>query len=609
MHAETMFKDEIERTAKRQEELERVHLEWQRDNPIPEEFRQLSEKAKKEYLEQHNENFRLHLQKNHPELLNIRLSRAAVIDLAAGQRAKATEKITTIIEQEKILFTIRDDNNPEMWMYHEGVYIRNGRTYVRERIRYILDEAYTTNLANQVLAKVEADTYIEEKEFFEEQGIQQVCVANGVLNIFTGELSAHDPKKVFFSKMPVTYKPGVDCPAIKKHLRTVLKNGDEDLEVLQELFGFLLLREYRYEKAFMFTGSGRNGKGKTVELMKRFLGIENVSGISLQQLDEDPFAISELHHKLANIGADISSDSLKDTGNFKALTGRDMISANRKFQNRINFTNYAKMIFCANKLPITYDITTAFFNRWILLEFPYTFYKQSEYDSLPEKERSFAKVADPEIIDKLSTDEELSGLLNWALEGLKRLVEQKDFSNSRTTKETKVLWIRKSDSFQAFLMDCVEESWESHITKEDLRRTYAHYCRENKLDVAPDKAIKRVLATVYGAGEDRLSGGDRAYIWKGIKFKKGLEPTHEPEQKSVISNKYKDLPPSKRNHLERLQDIISTEDDGAGVTFDIIESFFAESPGFTGERLEELIAQAVQLGDLFEPKPGRYKLL
>ena len=123
----------------------------------------------------------------------------------------------------------------------------------------------------------------------------------------------------------------------------------------------------------MFSGSGRNGKGKTVELMKRFIGAQNCANITLQSLEKDNFSMGELFNKMANLGADISSSALKETGKFKNLTGHDLVSAQRKFLTQVHFVNYAKMIFCANELPQTSDITIAFFNRWIIIDFPYTF--------------------------------------------------------------------------------------------------------------------------------------------------------------------------------------------------------------------------------------------
>ncbi|MFW9881380.1 MAG: DUF5906 domain-containing protein, partial [Candidatus Thorarchaeota archaeon] len=150
----------------------------------------------------------------------------------------------------------------------------------------------------------------------------------------------------------------------------------------EEIFGFLLLREYRYEKAFMFIGTsnGRNGKSKLMELIRHFIGKNNYCSLSLQNLDEKDFSLSELFNKLANIGGDLPDARIEETGTFKKLTGRDSINAKRKFLPDVSFINFAKLIFSTNKVPTVYDSSEAFFNRWILLDFPFRFLDKDEYE-------------------------------------------------------------------------------------------------------------------------------------------------------------------------------------------------------------------------------------
>lgn len=463
--------------------------------------------------------------KDKVELVSEKLDREELIrdvlaNLAMKRPREATELIVEEILGKNKIYSTRDDERSEMWIYSEGIYIPQAKTFIREFCRDILGNAYNSHLGNEVITKIEADTYIDQKEFFGNNILKEICVKDGILNLKTKEITPFTEDKIFFNKHPITYDPKKDCPCIKKHLKAVLKNK-EDLPVMEELLGFLLWKEYTIEKAFMFVGEGRNGKGKTLELMKRFLGAENCVNIPLQQFETDPWALGDLFGKLANLSGDLDKRALYKTGAFKNLTGRDLISASRKFLSRVHFENYAKMIFCANELPITYDTTLAFWNRWVLLEFPYIFLSQKELDNLPaEEEKGNYKLADPDIIEKLTTDEELSGLLNLALEGLKRLLKQKDFSYSKSVSEVKEMWIRKSDSFAAFLMDCIEEDYEGKITKQELRKAYSLYCKDHKVTMSGDKTIKQVLTTTYGVSEDRIRSGDKDYtFWSGIRFK------------------------------------------------------------------------------------------
>lgn len=452
--------------------------------------------------------------------INIDISLEVFQLLALNKKREATEKICKTIVEIETIYTIRDDKNIEMWIYKDGIYIPQAKTYVKELCRNILKEVYTIALFNEVINKIESDTYITQENFFINEDINLIAVQNGVLNIKTKELLPFSPKYKFFNKLPVTYNSNAECNVIKKHLKTVLKS-DEDFNVIQEIIGYCLYRDYKYEKAFMFCGGGRNGKGKTVELIKRFLGAENITSISLQKIEKEPFSISELFNKLANICGDLDKKTLHSSGNFKQLTGHDMISASRKFLSMIYFVNYAKMIFLANDLPETSDRSIAFFDRWILIDFPHTFKIPTDYYALSENERHKYILADTSHIDKISTPEELSGLLNWSLEGLQRLIKQNGFSTSSSTEEIKIKWLRKSNNFNAFVLDCLEENYEGEISKKDLRHYYGVYCKKYNLKPVADNSIFKILTEMMNVTQSYKQNVEpKIYVWDGIQFKK-----------------------------------------------------------------------------------------
>ncbi len=258
------------------------------------------------------------------------LQKEVFTSLALKDRDKATELIVKQIEKDNYIYTTRDDIKSEMWIYKEGVYVPQGKSFVREFSRNILEDTYTVHLSNAIVSKIEADTFIEHDEFFNTNIINEVPLLNGILNIRTREITSHTPKKIFFNKLPINYDETKDCPNIHIHFKSILKDK-ESIDVMLEIFGFLLLKEYKIEKAFMFVGYGRNGKSKTVELMKRFIGAENCSSLPLRSLIEESFSLSELFGRMANLAADLSKTDLKETGMIKSLIGRDTIQAHRKY--------------------------------------------------------------------------------------------------------------------------------------------------------------------------------------------------------------------------------------------------------------------------------------
>jgi len=440
--------------------------------------------------------------------------------MAAGTKeANISELVVDYIKANNKIHTTRHDELPECWIYSEGIYLPQGNTFIKEFCREIFGKRYNTRKIATIIQKIQVDTYIDEKIFFAEMDINKVPLLNGILNLRTLELEPFSDKYCFFNKLPIMYDKTKDCPYVLKFLDEILLSKS-DIGVIQEIFGYLLFRSNELEKAIMFTGKGRNGKSKTIELMKRFIGIQNCVNIPLQTLEKEKFSRGELLHKLANLSADISKTGLTETGYFKMLTGRDLITGDRKFLPSVHFQNYAKLIFSANELPETRDITDAFFHRWVIIDFPFRFVSAKEYALASEMDRVNWKLGDPNIIDKISTEAEISGLLNWALIGLHRIWETGDFSYSLSNDQVKATWMRKSSSIMAFIMDCVERKMDSIVTKEEFLEAYFGYCSKYRVQSVDERSIKNALEITLGAIQARPHiDGERTICWRGIILK------------------------------------------------------------------------------------------
>ena len=439
------------------------------------------------------------------------------------QEDSATELIVEEIEKNNKIYTTKDDIKSEIWFYKDGIYIPNGISKIKEITRKILEKAYTPQRVNKVIAKIEADTYIEVDEFFKNNYINEIPVQNGILNLITKDLIPFTLEKIFFSKLPVKYNPKSKCPNIDKFYDDVLKDPT-DKEVMYEKHGNDLYKDHFIEKGTMFVGDGRNGKTKALSLRKAFVGPENCCSVPLSKMHSNSNSICELHGKLINLAGDLNSTALKETGIYKEIVGRDTIGAPRKYLRDLFFVNYSKQYFACNELPKVYDKSLGFWSKWDLFEFPYTFVSQEHYNNLSEDEKNNHKIKDPDIMEKITTDEELSGLLNKAIEGLHKILKKKDFSTTKGTNEIKNFWIRKADSFMAFCLDNIEENPETMISKKDIRKKFSKYCRRFKLKGTSDIVIKITLEDLFGVIDEfkvvPLSGTEeREYVWVGIQWK------------------------------------------------------------------------------------------
>jgi len=338
--------------------------------------------------------------------------------------------------------------------------------------------------------------------------------------------------KIFIQKIPVDFDPEADCPAFKKFLEDVVPDT-RDRMTLQEMFGALLWRA-PVGKAFVLIGEGANGKSTLLAVMEEFLGKRNTTAHSLQDISSNKFALSDLVGKLADFGAELPGSRLENSAVFKSLVTGDPLPAEKKYEMPFPFHNYAKLIFATNQMPSFADVSSAFYRRWVIINFPNRFMAPELVETVKQKmrdegqseeeiERQTAnlKVADPFIIKKITTPQELSGVLNWALIGLKRLIDHGfKFTSETIPEETGEEMQKMIDPIRSFLDDEVEitNNMSDYVLKESLYNRYTAYCRQKKLWVVTNVTFfKRLRMLInYSESEPRTLGRKRVIL--GMRF-------------------------------------------------------------------------------------------
>jgi putative DNA primase/helicase len=225
------------------------------------------------------------------------------------------------------------------------------------------------------------------------------------------------------------------------------------------------------------------------------------------------FATAELYGKLANIDADLSKEALKNTGIIKKLTGGDYIPAEKKFRPPFQFVNHAKLLFSANEIPITEDETDAYFSRLIIINFPNQF---------------LGNKADPNLIRKLTTDEELSGLLRIILRRLPRVLKEGISTASSSIDENYEKYILSSNPVRAYFEAALEHDNDRIFSKSEVYASYKMFCNTKKLAAESEQSFSRKLKKEFGLKDMQIrdENGSRAYYWVSIRIK-DWEPVEE----------------------------------------------------------------------------------
>jgi P4 family phage/plasmid primase-like protien len=389
-----------------------------------------------------------------------------------------------------------------IWMYNweRGIYQPTGIGFVEQAVQHHVGEDVKREHLSEVIKQLQVSSYIMEDEFREDPA--SLVLKNGEFDLVTRTMHPYDPYHNHLNAMPIKFDPNADCPHIKKFIEEVLPG---DLVTVQEWFGYHLWKTYRIQKLFVFHGVGANGKSTLINLLTRWLGEDNVSHVGLFDLTANRFAKVELYGKLANVAPDISTDEIKRTGIIKELTGEDKIRAEKKNQNAFYFYNTAKITFSCNQLPTTPDESEAFFRRFMVLDFKQIFSEDK---------------ADPDLINKLTTEEELSGLFNWALEGLYRLMANGRFTEGRNAADMKKLYMEMADPINAFVHNCIEEASDEYVEKEKILVCFNDFCRM-KGYVAPSERefYTKFRTKIFVKEVQKTLDGRRLRVWEGLFLK------------------------------------------------------------------------------------------
>lgn len=421
--------------------------------------------------------------------------------------------------------------------YKDGYYHLGGEEIVRGLSDYLLGDFSTDHRRTEALKHIryKLENRINRNKI--EPDVKYINCNNGIYNIETGELIPHTPKFYFINKLPINYKKDAKCPKIKKFFTEVLYN--DDIPLIEEIGGDILYREKIQHVAFVFLGGGRNGKGVMVNIFSAMLGVDNYATRNLHEFISDKFAKGDLYGKMANFGSEVSSKCIDDSAELKHITGGEPITGERKFKGTFPFTPYSTMIFNANQLPTHKDKSFAFYQRFVIIPYPHSFARGDPKTN-------------PNLLKELTTEEELSGLLNLWIEGLKRLLKNNDFTyadNEEIPKYEKYAYPE-----YAYIETYLENVLDIYLPTDEVYDNYCKWAKENKFQIQTKSTFTRKMKTkLYNprveTGAKRVHGiSKRCYInvnWKidqhgnekrlddyNLSEKSGKLPTVEQEKKT-----------------------------------------------------------------------------
>lgn len=338
-----------------------------------------------------------------------------------------------------------------------------------------------------------------------------VCVKNGVINLKTGELLPFDKKYRFLSKLSVYYDGKARCPKFIKFLKSSLEEDPVKIYTVLEMIGHTLLRDNNIiSKIFLHVGKGSNGKSILFGIIQGLLGRRGYSSKTLESLAYSNFAGSDVIGKHANICADIGSSEIKQTDQLKRISAGDVIDNERKYHQGFPDIPYCTMIFSANELPDVKDETDGFARRIEVIEWIKSFYGVQK---------------DPTVTRIKDTPEELSGILNWILPIIVKMIDRGSLKYEKTVDEMRLIYKEKSDSVFLFVNELCGSKSEYEVRTVQLYTAYVKYIKEFHPQYTlqtMQKFTNSITSKGYGKRKANVKG-DHSHYFTGIMLRADIQ--------------------------------------------------------------------------------------
>lgn len=350
---------------------------------------------------------------------------------------------------------------------------RSGFNYYDTRIKRFMEAIYNQFIALQTLS-------------FQRENNDEVRInlRNGtfVVNKDSQELRDFEKDDFFKYQLPFEYDKNATAPMFENFLDEVLPDKLSQM-LLLEFLGYIFIRGLKLEKCLVLLGEGSNGKSVVFDIVSALLGVGNVCSYTLSNLCNDTgYYRAQLSNYLLNYSSEIGGKNC-NADVVKKLISNEPVDARSPYGEPFILRDYGKFIFNANRLPSDMENTHAYFRRFIFLPF-----------NVEITEEKADKYLSRKIIDK-----ELSGIFNLVLDGMKRLLGQKKFTESKEVNELIGRIKTDNDSVALFMEDLglipspKGYGKEFHRTLKVLRAEYDDFCKENSYHPCGTKEFSKRL--------------------------------------------------------------------------------------------------------------------
>ena len=389
--------------------------------------------------------------------------------------------------------------NDQLHLYRDGIYISGSR----EIEAVMLDHLPQLNRTKRQEVLAYLDILVRDETPPSPPNF--IAFRNGIYDVLEDSFFPFSPDYVITNMIPWDWNPNAYFELTDQILNNISVHDEAVRKLLEEMVGSCFYRSNALAggKAFILTGTGANGKSTFLDMVKTLLGRHNLSVLDLKKLN-DRFSTVMMFGKIANIGDDISDEFVVDTAEFKKIVTGQSIDAEHKGQPKFNFDPFCKLIFSANSIPRIGKgrDSGAILRRLAIIPFNAKFTADS-----PDYK--------PFIGEELKCQESMEYLIQLGLQGLKRVLETRQYTTNEAMQEELVEYEESNNPVIGFFREAENDEIkiEDEVTSSVYRR-YNEWCLSNSLQPLSNGEFSKQVKKHFGFKiVDRRVNGKKCRIF------------------------------------------------------------------------------------------------
>lgn len=350
-------------------------------------------------------------------------------------------------------------------------------------------------------------------------GVNELCVANGMLNLRTGAMRPHSAADLNTKITDIPYDPKATCPTWLDYLQRALKGNQEVIDYVQRAIGYTLTGRTDDQIFFICDGSGSTGKSTFINTMQRLMG-DYYCKVATRTFLEGGFkkSASDATPDLVKLpGArgvfcsEAKPDDFFDLERIKEFTGDTQMNVRALFKAEESFVPVGKLWMFLNDLPQFKNTGDgSMLRRIVRIRFNQIFANKGEQHWVPG---AMAKM--PNLAKRL--EKEMPGILAWAVEGAKAYYANRGMGEMpEVCKVASKQYADDNDLLAGFVADAIEIVDGAFLTAAEAQDAYKIWCAHNSTEAMKTDTFRKKFADRFKDRKGQETSGRRARGFHGL---------------------------------------------------------------------------------------------